>query len=274
VRSPWLAGSVGLALDAGQASCAVVAVLDDVALGQDGLEEVAEDVVDVLSDQVLGGIGAVLDEEAHPVEILIDGLGLDTVGIGDRGAAIERVVAEDGGADQRIGAGVGQEIAASRVVGERGDVGGAVAGRIDVLGHPGRVVGGRRHVAERGVALDTFGLAKRCRRTSRGPRSWKSRSPASRSSTCCATACCRTRTGSGRRCACRSRCWRCGAVITDDRGQTAERERDDGIVVDVDRVEAVGRAVDEGHPVELGDGAHRRDAGCRSTRIATGHPGL
>ena len=43
---------------------------------------------------------------------------------------------------------------------------------------------------------------------------WASRSPASLSLTCCATSCCRTRTGSGPRCAIRSRCWRCGAAFS------------------------------------------------------------
>ena len=83
------------------------------------------------SDEVFRGRGAPLGDLGDPVEGVVVRLGRYAVGVRDLGAAVELVVAEGGGSDERIRAGRQEQGASGRIVGEAGLVGGAEAGRID-----------------------------------------------------------------------------------------------------------------------------------------------
>jgi hypothetical protein len=98
-------GGVGLALDGDEPSGGVVAVGDDVAAREDGAEEIAEFGVDVLGGEILGRRLALLGDPGDAGELVVLGLGGHAVGVGHRGAAVQGVVAEGGGADERVGPG-------------------------------------------------------------------------------------------------------------------------------------------------------------------------
>src|SRR5690554_822170 len=98
-------------LDRRQPAGLIVRIFDHVAFRQNRLKEIAEGVVAIFGDEVVGRHGAFLDEEADAVQGIVNRLGGDAIGIGHRGAPVEGIMTENRRADERLGAGVGHKAA-------------------------------------------------------------------------------------------------------------------------------------------------------------------